>query len=140
MEEEIWKFYKDTRCYKKDGTLYQGSLWEVSNYGNIKRNNIIIHPITKNNDTYKRFRRGDFVHRVVAELFIPNPENKPCVDHIDGNKLNNHYSNLRWVTHKENMNNPITVKRIHTDLWRNHLKGKHRVYDDKELNKYHYEN
>lgn len=42
------------------------------------------------------------IHRLVALYFIPNQLNKPCVNHKDGNKLNNHYTNLEWVTHSEN--------------------------------------
>lgn len=43
-----------------------------------------------------------YVHRLVLETFKPNTENKPCANHIDGNKYNNHIDNLEWVTYQEN--------------------------------------
>lgn len=48
------------------------------------------------------------VHRLVALAFVRNHENKPEIDHIDGNKSNNTPNNLRWVTHRENCSNSIT--------------------------------
>lgn len=47
-------------------------------------------------------RRNFSIHRLVAETFIPNPEGKPCVNHIDNNPANNRVENLEWVTFKEN--------------------------------------
>lgn len=55
--------------------------------------------------------RLEKVHRLVATAFIPNPDNKPYIDHINTIRNDNRIENLRWVTHTENMRNPISVKR-----------------------------
>lgn len=47
------------------------------------------------------------IHRLVAQAFIPNPENKPHINHIDGNPSNNHVRNLEWVTAQENVADAI---------------------------------
>lgn len=90
-------------------------------------------------------RKQFFLHRLLAEAFIPKPDHLKDipfdqleVDHIDGNSLNNSLQNLRWVTHKENLNNPITVqreKKSHIGLVSN-IKGRKKVWIDRENNKY----
>lgn len=62
-------------------------------------------------DLYKNGEaRKVVVHRLVAQAFIPNPENKPEIDHVDTDRQNNKVSNLIWCTRKENCNNPLTLK------------------------------
>ena len=59
----------------------------------------------KKSNNKKRF----MVHRLVAEAFIPNPDNKPQVNHKDGHRSNNNLDNLEWVTQSENMRHSIDV-------------------------------
>ena len=97
LDSEEWKQYNED--------------FDVSNKGRIfdKRTNVLRKGTLKNG--YLSYQ-GRPIHRMVAELFIPNPEEKPIVDHIDTNKRNNCVENLRWVTAIENMNNEETIKNM----------------------------
>jgi hypothetical protein len=103
MMVEEWREIKD----------FEG-IYEVSNFGNVrslmsKKDGFRNLKLSANNTGYFMVRphKGGLgktckVHRLVAETFIPNPYNKRTVNHIDGNKTNNHVSNLEWSTHSEN--------------------------------------
>lgn len=82
------EIFNDETNYKLNGWI------DVYGYRVISMN------ISPKGEVYRFVKK--LVHRLVAQAFIPNPENKPQVNHIDGNKLNNNVSNLEWVTNKEN--------------------------------------
>jgi hypothetical protein len=56
----------------------------------------------------KGVKKHFYVHRLVAETFIPNPQKKPCVNHINGDKSDNSVNNLEWVSYKENTHHAIS--------------------------------
>lgn len=89
--------------------------YEISNYGRI-RNKITNH-IYKNTNKYGNYfsiilydethKKSVRIHRLVAEHYIPNPNNYPCVNHLDLNKQNNHVDNLEWCTYSHNTKDAI---------------------------------
>lgn len=116
--EEIWKYIPG----------YDGS-YKVSNMGGacscdriVKNGNSLLHlkgkPIGHigNHGYYiltlskNGIKRVVLVHRVIASLFVPNPDNKPMIDHIDGCRTNNKATNLRWCTNRENLTFPIATE------------------------------
>ena len=132
--EEIWK---DVKNY--------GGLYQVSNLGRIKslprntnnkyKNGVIKQNVIRGKSYYyvNLYNKGTklfTVHKLVAETFIPNPNNLPCINHIDGNKLNNRVDNLEWCSYsgneihayKHNLKTPLFKKVNQYDLNGNFIK------------------
>jgi hypothetical protein len=128
--KEIWK---DIVIKRKNDVIDFTGFFQVSNLGNIRSLDRMVeyvngkryyysgHPIAtverkRDGYVYVRLNKNQLyyvakVHRLVADAFIPNPDNLPEVDHINTIRNDNRVDNLRWVSCSGNKNNPITKER-----------------------------
>jgi len=101
-EREIWKDINEWYCISNQGRTWS---WKTGKIMKASANKSGYLYVTLDKKSYS-------VHRLVAESFVPNPNNYPEVDHIDTDKTNNVWTNLRWTDRKGNQNNPITVEKF----------------------------
>lgn len=92
----MWKKISTNYSINEDGIVRNDVTGKIKSTYINTGNNYAYVDLWENNKAKKRT-----IHRLLAEAFIPNPDNKPTVDHIDGNRQNNSLDNLRWATYSE---------------------------------------
>jgi hypothetical protein len=119
MESKTIEFKQYTLTVYENGDVYRHKRTLIIPNG--KRKTVMGKMMTSSNNGRGYLKLGfkikgkaenEYVHKIVALAFHPNPLNMPCVNHIDGNKSNNSAANLEWCTHKEN-----TAHAIETGLY-----------------------
>ena len=94
------KQYKDTPYYiSEDGKIFRD--------GKELSTSLTNKGYKTHRGTINKIRKHISIHRAVAILYVSNPDNKPQVNHIDGNKLNNHYINLEWMSNRQNKDHAL---------------------------------
>lgn len=106
---EIWKFVNEKYEISNTGKLRNGAFILK---GKVGKNGYVSYSMSLGN--YKR--KYEMAHRLVAKAFIPNPENKAEVNHIDCNRLNNNVTNLEWCTHSENIRHSRGLNRYPKEI------------------------
>lgn len=99
IDGEVWRRVEDTQYEVSDNGRFRRIGQRRLINGSLHDGYIYVNLIINGRGILRS------VHRLVAQAFVPNPEDKELVDHIDGNRTNNNASNLRWVTAEENANN-----------------------------------
>lgn len=95
MRSLEWRQYNDYIMVCENG--------EVKSHNRFVKGGIINSGYKRINTSHRGVNHKYLIHRLVAETFIPNPNNLPCVNHKDGDKLNNNVNNLEWCTYGENL-------------------------------------
>jgi len=119
LEGEEWKpiiGFENLYAVSNKGRVASLQYHGKSSFSIMSLSQIKGYPVVKIRNSKTGYAASLKVHRLVAEAFIPNPDSKPCIDHIDTDTSNNCVENLRWVTPLENQRNPLTLIKLHENM------------------------